>query len=467
MKASMTTAILLFLTSGALAMDPAPEIEWEKLYGSVFLDVQETDSNDFVVAGRRWYNYARTIFLYSSSGDKLWESSVYPYNHVSFAVIQLESGDFVVTGYGTSDESSSQYSLSIYKVSSDGQALWSKVYELENSSRSYGYSLASLPDGGFAICGEIDPAEGMNQAWILRTDSQGDTLWTREWGWQYNDKAMSILYIDNGLTVLMHGNTPTTPGGPHLVRYDLDGNMLWETDIPVLAGEYGQDMCEAADGGLLILTNMYPVLAHTDYYGNVDWYTNPHNRLTIPYGWSIDTTMDGGIIYGGENRWQPGNSTDGSNGIINRMDYEGSFLWRDYVYNSGCTAIYSVRQLSQGGYIAAGKGSSGQGLLIRYAPELGIESSDASPAVKITSVSPNPFSSSLSINCTMPSPMSASVTVYGLDGRIVDVVETGAFPAGEQVVSWVPSSELASGCYLIRLQTEVGTDVMNCVLLGD
>jgi len=134
------------------------------------------------------------------------------------------------------------------------------------------------------------------------------------------------------------------------------------------------------------------------------------------------------------------------------------------VYNSGCTAINSVRQLSQGGYIAAGRGS-GQGLLIRYAPETGIESSDISPAVKITFISPNPFSSSLHITCSLPSAMSASVTVYGLDGRIVDVVETGAFPAGEHTVSWIPSPEFASWCYLIRLQTEVGTDVVNCVLL--
>ena len=61
--------------------------------------------------------------------------------------------------------------------------------------------------------------------------------------------------------------------------------------------------------------------------------------------------------------------------------------------------------------------------------------------------------------------MSASIIVYGLDGRIVDVVEAESFPAGEHTVSWIPSSELASGCYLVRLQTEVETDVMNCVLL--
>ncbi len=63
--------------------------------------------------------------------------------------------------------------------------------------------------------------------------------------------------------------------------------------------------------------------------------------------------------------------------------------------------------------------------------------------------------------------MSASITVYDLDGRVIDVVEDGCFPAGVHTVSWIPSSELASGCYLVRMQTEAGTDVVNCVLLGD
>lgn len=77
MRALITVSLLL-LTTITNAMDP-PAIEWEVLYGSVFLDVLETDNGDLIVAGRRWYNYARTLFLFSPSGEKIWESSVYPY----------------------------------------------------------------------------------------------------------------------------------------------------------------------------------------------------------------------------------------------------------------------------------------------------------------------------------------------------------------------------------------------------
>jgi hypothetical protein len=374
---------LPFVSAASAATMSPPAIEWERLYGSTFLDVRETNNGDYVIAGRRWYNYARTLFLYSPTGEKLWESSVYPYNHVSFAVIQLESGDYVATGYGTSDESSTQYSLSIYKASPDGQALWSKVYELEDASKSYGRDIVELPDGGFAICGDIDPAEGMNQAWILRTDSQGDALWTREWGWIKWDRARGILCVDDVITVLCSGRLEGDPSGTYIVRYSLNGDLLSEYRIPEMQGRYGFDMCEASDNGLLIVNNYHPDIFHTDYLGNYQWQFEPPGWGSN-YGWSVTTTMDGGILFGGENaEYIPlGDSKTELSGMISRHDSQGNELWRDYVYNSGCTAIYSARQLSCGGYIAAGEAWSPengqQGFLIKYAPETGIESGGVS-----------------------------------------------------------------------------------------
>ncbi len=469
--------ILLFVSAVAADnMSNAPAIEWERLYGSTFLDVQETYNGDYVVAGRRWYNYARTIFLYSPSGEKLWESSVYPYNRVSFAVIQLESGDFIATGCGTSDESSTQYSLSIYKISSDGQALWSKVYELEDNGKSYGSDIVELPDGGLAVCGRKDPVEGMDQAWILRTDSQGDTLWTREWGWIYNDKALKVFFIDNGLTVMTQGRLQATSGGPHLIRYDLDGNLLWETDIPVLAGRYARDICRASDTGFFLLVDNF--ITCIDLQGNMISYEQAANSRTVTgkefieeiHSWGISSTMDGGYVYCGMYyyQWLPAGPHTKYGWII-RRDSTGKDLWGDYITDQNCTDIFSVRQLSQGGYIAAGKVWSPedgqQGFLRKYAPETGIESGDVSSTFGITELSPNPFSAALGITFNLPSEANVSIIVYDLAGRVACTVADGVFPAGSSTLEWVAPDELSSGCYLVQLDMADGHDIRNCVLL--
>jgi hypothetical protein len=310
----------------------------------------------------------------------------------------------------------------------------------------------------------------MDQAWILRTDAQGDTLWTREWGWEKQDRAIGILCIDNTIIVLTSGRLEGDPGGTYLLRYSMDGELLHQYRIPELQGEYGMDMCEASDGGLLILTEYCPVIAHTDYYGNVDWICGPPAGAQ-PYGQSVSTTMDGGILYGGLSLNVP-SAEDGpvnrtgdiAHGMVTRHDSLGNELWRDYVYNSGCIAIYSVRQLSQGGYIAAGRTSS-QGFLMRYAPELGVEDEGVSSGVLITGLTPNPFNGTVTVGFRVPGQGETVLRVYDLSGRLVDEITEGVFSAGEHTVVWTPSTALAAGCYLVRIASEGVVDTETCVLL--
>ncbi len=453
---------MLLLSATALSIDK-PAIEWVKLYEDwdKIESVIETSDGGFAVTvliiGVPEYSF----FKLDQDGALLWGAPFDLYAQRGKVVVELETGHFAVAGWAKETEEAS-VALMVAEHDANGVELWTKLYNSQYPGSESASSMCSLPDGGFAICGSISPAEGMDQAWILRTDSQGDTLWTREWGWVYNDAAMSILYIEDGLTVLMQGNTPSTPGGPHLVRYDMDGNLLWEMQLDFPGGVtcFAQQMCRASDGGLLVLDNYHPEIAHYDLQGNFDWYFAPPG-VGEPWGWSVSTTMDGGILFGGECADNP--ERKGICGMISRHNADGMELWRDYVYNSGCDIIYSAIQLSQGGYIAAGQ-ANGQGYLIKYAPEMGIEETTPSAGIEM-SVFPNPCSSELSVIFGLPEAGSASVHIYDLPGRLVSVVADGEFPSGSNTITWTVPEGLSSGCYLVRMDTSYGHITENCVLI--
>jgi hypothetical protein len=467
----MKTAVItipLIMASVTFAMDP-PEVMWERVYFpeeeyTSFKYIEEIDNGNLLATMSASISPSNAFYCLSSDGDFLWAARS-DLNHQGGSVVhELPGGDFIVTGFGRVSPSSG-IGLLLSKFDSSGQEIWTRLYNKAGGSE-HGTDITQLPDGGYAICGDIDPTEGMDQAWVLRTDSQGDTLWTREWGWEKQDRARGILCIDNTITVLTSGRLEGDPGGTYLVRYSMDGELLHQYRIPELQGTYGMDMCEASDGGLLILTEYGPVvIAHTDYYGNVDWMFSPPAG-SQPYGQSIATTMDGGIIYGGlTTPWYPNRDQNLQySGMVTRHDSLGNELWRDYVYNSGCIAIYSVRQLSQGGYIAAGRTSS-QGFLMRYAPELGVEEEGFSSGVAITGLTPNPSYGMVTVGFSLPGQGETLLRVYDLSGRLVDELAEGVFPAGEHTVTWAPSPGLSGGCYIVRVASEGVMDTETCVLL--
>ena len=453
--------LLVLPVSTGFAMDP-PDIEWIKLYEdwTRINSVIETSDGGYAVTVSFIGSPIYSFYRLDQEGVLLWGAPVQPnlYAQRAIKVLELADGSFVAGGWGR-ETPETDTALMLAKYDASGNEIWTKLYP----GRQRFNSITQLPDGGYGICGFIDPPEGMDIAWILRTDSQGDSLWTREWGYTSWATAVEILYLDNGLTVFAQGKTPSTGYGPHLLRYDMDGNLLWETDFPDWPAYSAQAMCEASDGGLLLMDNYWPRIVHTSYTGEPEWWFWPPGG-NQPYSSSVSTTMDGGILYSGDIRGGP--DSRGVCGVIARFDSHGEDLWHDFIYDHSCDAIYSATQLSQGGYIAAGDsyiyGSGYRGFLIKYAPELGIGEDPSSLSLEL---SPNPCSSFLSVSFTLPGQGNASVRVYDLGGRLVSTVADSEFPAGSNTVQWSVPGELSSGCYFVQYNSEFGSRTESVALI--
>lgn len=71
---------------------------------------------------------------------------------------------------------------------------------------------------------------------------------------------------------------------------------------------------------------------------------------------------------------------------------------------------------------------------------------------------PNPFAGSTRIEFELPTTMRANVAVYDMTGRQVEVLAQGSMSAGKHTVTF-NAGQLASGMYICRLTTPLGTAV--------
>lgn len=90
--------------------------------------------------------------------------------------------------------------------------------------------------------------------------------------------------------------------------------------------------------------------------------------------------------------------------------------------------------------------------------------------LEITAIVPNPFNPGTAIHFHLPAAGDVDAVVYSVDGKRVRTLARHAFfPAGEGSMAWNGrddgGSPVASGVYLLRLQTRQGTRTARLVLL--
>ncbi len=447
---------LLLLSHSVLAMD-APGIVWVKNYfaggRSYFFDVRQLVDEGFIAVGFKSQGPGATsdscLFRFSETGDLLWAKGITSFTwDIAYWVEELSDGALIVTG-SCKDINETSHGLFLGKFDSAGDQIWVRFYDTPETN-DQGNCVLPLDDG-YAIAGRMG-----STGWIIRTDLQGDSLWCA----YYGGNPRRIVRVGDALLTFLSGLNP------RVVALSVDdGQLIWEfNDFPsyfnTVYSDCGDMTLSATDNGYTFVTPYWPRIVHTDSLCNILWsYEIP--SWEQPYSYSVETTMDGGYIYGGVNTPNPDDPTSFYSGMVVKYDSEGNEHWRDYVFE--CIDLFCIRQLSSGGYIACGA-QGNKGTLLRYAPETGIEGESITGGVTITSLFPNPFSSVLEVQFSVPEITQIDLSVYDLSGRLTDTVEHGLFPAGEHSAQWAPEGE-PSGCYLVRLSTPGTSVVRRCVFI--
>ncbi len=245
----------------------------------------------------------------------------------------------------------------IIRTNSTGDTLWTRTIGETGTYLDEAANVCATSDSGFIICGHTYSFGNDAEMLLIKLNSGGNTEWSRIYGGVGADKALCVMQTADGGYIV--GGSSTTNGNgvddAAVLRLDTAGNILWSKRF----GDNGPDRIQAIlqlpDGGFLIAgntaVNSFRIfLMRTDSVGDTLWVKHYASQSISAY--SVEFTTDGGLIFAGSINFS------NPSGILFKTDSLGTVQWSKYYGGNGFDAFYSGRQTSDGGYIALGATSS-------------------------------------------------------------------------------------------------------------
>jgi Tol biopolymer transport system component len=248
--------------------DAIGEIRWTQAYGGDAFDrgnaVAETDDGGFVILGETASfgtgDWDVVLLRVDHDGSELWARTFGgPGKERANAILRTDDGGFILTGQ-TASFGAGGGDLYLVRTDDQGNEVWSRTYGGERDEE--GYAIHETADGGFLILAEVSQGERVYveenpDVMLLRTDASGNELWSRVWEEEDVEGGFSLLPTSDGHFLLAG---ITGPAGNQtdidflFIKIDADGNQIWNKPLgDEDAVDYGTDAIELPDGGYLLI----------------------------------------------------------------------------------------------------------------------------------------------------------------------------------------------------------------------
>jgi hypothetical protein len=472
--------MMLITVSTAFAQ---PDSLWSRTLGGSLDDVcnsvQQTTDGGYIIAG--WTESfgvgSKDFWLVKTDadGDSLWSRTFGGAGYEECNSMQQTSdGGFILGGYTTS-LGAGMSDFWLVKTNGNGDSLWSRTFG--GSGDDLCSSVQQTSDNGYILGGwTYSFGTGDADFWIVKTDANGDSLWSRTFGGSNDELCSSAEQTLDGGYILA-GTTRSFGAGLNdfwLVKTDANGNELWNRTF----GDWYEDGCisvrQTSDLGFILagyaqpwgLGSLQIWMLKTNANGDSLW-CGIFGGCTESCS-SVQQTLDGGYVFAGLTQYFGAGSGDF---WLVRTDHSGEEIWNRTFGGSHYDECSSLQQTSDGGYALAGQtrsfGAGGDDFwLVKTAPELSIEPhANPLPATYTLHQNyPNPFNPSTQIAYELPKSGHVSLRVFDILGREAVTLVDGVQPAGVHSVNFNGSS-LASGIYFCQLRAGAFAATRKIVLL--
>lgn len=347
------------------------QIIFQKTYGSIDHDesfsVQQTNDGGYIMVGRTCSIESNgDVYLIKTDtlGNILWTKTyggtIYD---GGYCVRQTNDGGFIIVGqtgsFGVMD-----VDVFLIKTDSIGNLLWTKTFD----GRAYIGTdwIQQTNDQGYIIfSSNYVYSNGNSDIYLIKTNSLGDTLWTRAYGGagqEYGNAGQQT--IDGGYIVTGYTTTFGSGGKDiYLIKTDSIGSVLWSKTFGGTGDDYAKSIIQTVDGGYILLgsTNSFGA-GNYDYYliktnsvGDLQWsYT--FGGTSFDYGFSVSSVGNNGFIITGYSNVPVINK---EKFLLIRTNFWGDTLWTKTFGYGNFSNAFEVQQTFDGGYVISGRVSFG------------------------------------------------------------------------------------------------------------
>lgn len=384
---------LLLTAYCILGFTQTPETLWTRTYGysddDVGYDVKQTSDGGYIIVGSANFDiYEEDVYLIKTdvNGDTVWTETYGWFDSYSHAheVQQTFEGGYVIAVELNTLMPGVWWDVWIIKTDASGTMLWQQFYGMDHNQGAF--SIQQTADSGYIVAGYTCSGWQPDSLdiWLLKTDAYGDTVWTKTYGGSSNDVAYAVEQTADGGYILAGNTFSFGVGTPdfsniYLIKTDSLGDTTWTKTYGGFGSDSAYSVLQTSDSGYVVAgyTNSFGAggfdvyLIRTDANGDTVW-TQTYGTSNDEIGRAIDLTHDGGFVVAG----------DDSDVLIIKTDSLGNEQWTKRVGGVELEYGWSVQQISDKGYIVAGAtesfGAGGSDVyLVRLASDLGVEEQEA------------------------------------------------------------------------------------------
>ena len=443
---------------------------WTRTYGGIDGDwvssVQQTSDSGFIVAGsggtQSFGLGGSDVYVIKTNmnGDTLWTRGYGgTSNDVGSAIMQTMDGGFIITGQ-TISFNLGDYDVYLIKTNSNGDILWTKT--IGGIGNDIGFSVQQTLDSGYIVTGTYNSfGAGNGDVLLIKTNLYGDTLWTRTYGGTNEEIGRSVQQTNDSGYVIV-GSTLSFGAGSgdvYLIKTDINGDTLWTRTYGGAGFDGGNEVQQTTNGGYLIIGttksfgagNSDFYLIKTDAYGDT-LLTRTFGGAGNDNGYAIKQTNDGGCIIGGDTY---------SFGAGREDVY---LIKTDSNYSSGCyegstatitgrpatQVLNTIYNVSSGGIAHNTITVIGNGGIVS-SPCLTVGINAINNIYSDLKITPNPVSQSTIVSFSLNQPEKISANIYDITGRLVKNLFDGNVNPGNHQIEWnVTDGGIDNGIYLLN-----------------